>query len=154
MDEDKSGRPPRRRGALKFRTEPREAVGEFGCRHGWIFGAKRTCDLRRLSYVGVAFLRRQWPTAVVLECGQETVDLDDVDPQQEVRIVGCIGRAVRCGADDALVYGVDDVDGALGHLLGPECRFGEERTRALQPAPGIATKSRMPVDCRHRERVE
>jgi len=91
--------------------------------------------------IRVALLLSERPAAVVIVSSQEAVDFDDVNPQQQVRVIGRIRPAVGCDADDTFVDGVDDVDRALRHLLGAEGRLGEKSTGALQAAPGVAAES-------------
>ena len=67
-------------------------------------GTPSARDDGHLAHVLVALVGEQRRLAVTLMSGEEAVDLGDVHPSQQVRIVGGVGAAVRRDADDALVH--------------------------------------------------
>ena len=85
---------------------------------------------------------------------QEAVDLGDVDPAQQVWVVGAVRAAVGGGAVDGAMNGADAGDGAFGDVDRPEGGGGEELAGPLQAAPRIAAVAGVPGDAGHRQRVK
>jgi hypothetical protein len=85
--------------------------------------------------------------------GEETVELSNVDPVQQVRVVRCIGPTVGGCADHTFVHAMHDVDGFLCFRSRAERRCSEEVGGALQPAPWIVPEIGVFSDPCHSERV-
>ena len=93
-----------RRGAAQLRSVGVQAVPEPGHRAGRVGYAERGGHAGQVADVGVLLGRVHRRRAVALVGGQEAVGLGDVDPGQEVGIVGVVGTAVRGDAMDSPVH--------------------------------------------------
>jgi hypothetical protein len=132
---------------LKADAERRDRLGRSG-------NPERPRDDRRIAHVGVACVggQRRCPVAVVR--GEEAVDLGEVDPAEEVRIVRRVRASVIGNALDPLVHPAHDGHGPLGLLRRPERGGGEEVGRALEPPPRIGPVVAELGDTGHGQRVE
>lgn len=70
-------------------------------------------------------------------CGEETVNLGDMHPRQQVRIIRLIWLAVRAGAGDPVVNRSHLSDGFFGHLNRAKRRGCKEVSGSLQPSPWV-----------------
>lgn len=85
---------------------------------------------------------------------QEAVDLGDMDPLEQVRVVGPVRSAVGCHAFDPAVDAADPVHCTLRVGGGAEGGHGQEGAGALQASPRIAAIVGVFSDSSHRQWVQ
>lgn len=120
----------------------------------WVLGTERPSDHGGVGNVPVAFTVDQWLLSVSVVGSEETVQLGNVDPRQQVWVVGRVGPPVTSGPDNVLVHTVDHVDSGLGLRCRSERRGCQEISRALQAPPRVAPIVGELGDSRHCERVQ
>lgn len=118
------------------------------------FCAERSCYDRGLSHVPVPFVADEWSRTVAIVCRQKAVDLGDVHPTQQVRIVGRVRPSVGRGTHDALVHTVHHIDGSLRFGSWPECGGGQKVRCALQAPPRIVPIVGVRSDAGHSKWVQ
>ncbi len=91
---------------------------------------------------------------MALEGRQEAVDLGDVDPQQQVGIVGGVGSTVRGDAGHPIVNAAHRLDPPFGRRRVPVGGGPDESTGAMQPTPGVVTVVGVVGDPGHGQRVQ
>lgn len=87
-------------------------------------------------------------------CGEETVNLGDVHPRQQVRIVCLIRLAIRAGSGDSVVDGSHLSNGSFGHLNRAKRGGREEISGSLQPSPGVGPIIGVLRNTGHREGMQ
>lgn len=109
---------------------------------------------RRVGDVAVAVVLVQSAGTVALVGAQETVDLGEVHPAQQVRVVGSIRPTVGCPSAYPLVHGADAGDHLLRVAGGAERGHRQEGAGALQPTPRVTAVSRVAGHPGHRQRMQ
>jgi len=147
-------------GVASFRRTPQlgpeicqvVAQGLFGLRR--CVHPERSGDDRGVGHVAIAVGADQRLLSVPVVNTEEAVELGDVHPQQQVRIVGRVRLPVGRRAGHSLVHPVDHIDRPLRLGGGPECRGREEVGGALQATPGIAAVVGVLGNPRHRQGMQ
>lgn len=119
-----------------------------------MLGAQRSSDHRCVGDVPISLGTDQRRLPVPVVSSQEAVELSDVHPGQEVRVIGRKGPSVRCNTHHALVDAVDDVDGLARFARRPERRRRQEVSSALQAAPRVVAVVGELSDAGHRQGMQ
>jgi len=106
--------------------------GEFGLRKRGVVDPKGFADDGHVGHILIGLILRQAHLSIALVGGQETVDLGDVDPTEQVRIVGPVQAAVRKYTGHTRVNAPDEVKRIV--CLGGRSKDGvaQEVTGSLQ----------------------
>ena len=120
----------------------------------WIDHAQPGCNRPCLPYIFICISRGQLLGAENLEGHEEAVHLGDVDPHQQVRIVGGVRAAIPHSSRHATVDRSDCSDRPLGIRHSPICGHREVPAGALEASPEIATEACMINNCLQRYRME
>ena len=105
-------------------------------------------------HVAVAITPVEWLLAESSVGIEEAVNLGNVHPAQQVRIVRVIPTTITCDAVDERVHVADAVDRSLCFFGRAERGDGEEVSRALESAPRIVAVIGVLGDPGHGERVQ
>ena len=134
--------------------KPASWARSAGNRSRRLHDAERPADHGHVGDVVVALgaVERALPEPTV--GGEEAVDLRDVDPGQQVGVVGGVAPAVGGDAHHTTVHGPHLGAGRLGLLDRPVGRAGEEVGGALEAAPGVAAEVGVLGHPGHRQGVE
>ena len=121
---------------------------------GWVDHPECSGDDRRVGDVLVAIGADERLGAVAIMGGEEAIELGDVYPLEQMRIVCCVGLAVRRNAFHPAMHAMHPIDGALGLRRGAEGGGGEEVGSALESPPRIVTVVGVLCHAGHRQRVQ
>jgi predicted PurR-regulated permease PerM len=160
--DERQGRPeeqvPRGGAGLASASEFGPVVGETATKSvlgvGRIDDAERCRHDPRVRDVPVTLVADQRSFAIPVVGGEEAVELSEVHPFQQMRIVGGIGCAAGRGPFDAPVDAAHPIDGSLGLRRRPERGGCEEVGGALQASPRVTAVVGVLGDSGHRQRVQ
>jgi predicted PurR-regulated permease PerM len=124
-------------GAAQFGSELGEASAQSSLGVGRIDDAECPRDDGGLGDVSVPLVSDQRPVAVPIVGAKKAVELGDVHPLQQVRVVRTVRLAARGHSLHPPVHTPHPIDGLLGLRRRTERRGGEEVGGALQAAPRI-----------------
>ena len=97
----------------EFGPERAQPIAQGGFGLGRLDDTQRPGDDGRVRDVLVPLGADQRTFAVAIVGGEEAVELRDVDPFQEVRVVGGVRPTIGGGADDSIVDSMHRVDRSL-----------------------------------------
>src|SRR5690606_12377869 len=154
VEQQEPGGGPGVGGRVQFTAVLGQACGQFGACHRRVGDAEGGGDAGHVGDVAVAAGGVERAGAVPLVGAQERVDLREVHPAQQPRVVGAVRAPVGGGAAHGGVHRPDPVDRPLGAVGGAVGGDGEEGAGALEPPPGVAAESGVSGDGGHGEGVQ
>src|SRR5215218_7840197 len=121
--------------------------GQLSNSRGWLDNTQLGGDKAGLAHIFVCFSRCERLGTEGLKCPEEAVHLGDMNPHEQVRVVGGIRLAVRgCPRHSAMdrSYGSD---GALGIRHGAVRGERDVSAGALKSSPEVPAEAGMLDDC-------